>query len=263
MKQLGVTSGRISRWRAPTLPSTRLEPEINGAGRSLEKLARNVLTGAPRIINACATVSHGPIECRGYTEKPELADRVWRFTHDHRDMFCVLDEHSERTLLGWIVGGLPACPPSEIERSIVAESIKRLLDFSPDEALSETRGELRMRPPDRAWSCDIEMLSNDGQRAKLQFFTECAPIPQSPSFVCHADLRNVVLHLRATLPGFECALAEVSAWHSGSVLRFQRPKSAISVGLYVGRRRVAVAHLGAVYGERVVKLIGVGTGIPR
>ena len=264
MMMSGVTVAAPHRFRARAITTTKLDPEIDEAGRSLRSVARGVVLRAHESIEACAAASHGPIECRGYSDVAEIADRAWRFSYDRREMFCVLDNVSERLLLGWIVGGgHPARAPSSIERSIVAESMRRLLSVAAYDAPLEIHEEPSVRPHDRSWRCDVRLSGPDRERATIQLFTELALPPQTRSLICRPDLREVALQLRATLPSITCALADVWEWRSGSLLRLQRSGSEISVGLYAGGRRVALAQLGTVFGDRAVKLVTLATQVHR
>jgi len=264
MTRSGVLSGGLPRFRAQAIMPPRIEPEIDEAGRSLRALARGVVLRAHEIIEACAAASHGPIEFRGYTDVADIADRAWRFRYDHCEMFCVVNEASERLLLGWIIGGRPAVPAlSPIERSIVGESMRRMLSIAANASPLEIEEEPRVRPRDRSWRCDVQLSSIDAERATIQLFTHCALSPQTKTLPCHPDIRDVALQLRAALPGVACALSEVWEWRSGSLLRLQRSGRDISVGLYAGGHRVALAQLGTVFGDRAVKLVALGSHVRR
>jgi hypothetical protein len=256
-----LTSG-LYRFRAQAVTPPRIEPEIDDAGRSLRAFARGVVLRAHEIIETCAAVSHGPIEFRGYTDVADIADRAWRFRYDRCEMFCVVNEASERLLLGWIIGGRPAVPAlSPIERSIVGESMRRMLGLAANGAPLDIEEEPRVRPRDRSWRCDVQLSSVDTERATIQLFTQCALSPQA--LPCHPDLRDVALQLRAALPGVACALCDVWEWRSGSLLRLQRSDRDIFVGLYAGGHRVALAQLGTVFGDRAVKLVALGSQVRR
>ena len=264
MTTSGILARGLRRFRARSITTTNKEPEIDEAGHSLRNVARGVVLRAREIIDACSAASHGPIECRGYSDVAHIADRAWRFSYDRREMFCVLDDASERLLLGWLVGGCHSVRAlSTIERSIVAESMRQLLGVAAHGAPLEIHEEPRVRPHDRSWRCDAQLSGADRERATIQLFTECAPPSQSKTLVCQPDLRDVALQLRATLPGIACALAEVWEWRSGSLLRLQRSDRDISVSVYAGRRRVALAQLGTVFGDRAVKLVALGIHVRR
>ena len=262
MTTFGNLVGGLRRFRAQAITPTRTEPKIDESGRSLRALARGVVLRAHEIIEACVAASHGPIEFRGYTDVPEIVDRAWRLRYDRCEMFCVINEASERVLLGWIVGGR-ACVPalSPIERSIVGESVRRMLSIASNGAVLEIEEEPRVRPRERSWCCDVQLSGVDAERATIRLFTQCAVSPHTKTVPFHPDIRDVALQLRAALPGVACALSDVWEWRSGSVLRLQRSDRDISVGLYAGGRRVALAQLGTVFGDRAVKLVALGSDV--
>jgi Type III flagellar switch regulator (C-ring) FliN C-term len=258
MTMSGIVGG-LRPFRAQAITRAKIEPEIDEAGRSLQALARGVVLRAHEIIEECTAASHGQVEFRGYTDVADIADRAWRVRYDRRETFCVVNEASERMLLGWIVGGRPSVPAlSSIERSIVEESLRRMLSIAASAPL-ELEHEPRIRPRERSWRCDVHLSGGHAERATIQLFTECALTPQPKVLACHPDIREVGLQLRAALPGVACALSDVWEWRSGSVLMLQRPDRDISVGLYAGGHRVALAQLGTVFGDRAVKLVALGS----
>src|ERR1700680_1233437 len=255
--------GGLRPFRAQPMPPAKIEPEIDEAGRSLRTLARGVVLRAHEIIEGCAAASHGPVEFRGYTDVADIADRAWRLCYDRRETFCVVNEASERMLLGWIVGGRPSVPaPSTIERSIVAESLRRMLSIAATAPL-ELEHEPRIRPRERSWRCDVHLNGVHAERATIQLFTECALTSQRKVLTSQPDIRDVGLQLRAALPGVTCALSDVWEWRSGSLLQLQRSDRNISVGLYASGHRVALAQLGTVFGDRAVKLVALGGHVRR
>lgn len=262
MTMSGIIGG-LRRFRAQAITQVRMEPEIDEAARSLRALARGIVLRAHEIIEACAAASQGPIEFRGYTDVAEIADRAWRLRYDRREMFCVVNEASERLLLGWIVGNRPAVSAlSPIERSIVEESMRRMLSIAAGGVL-EIEPEPRIRPHGPSWRCDVQLNGVEAERATIQLFTQCDLSLQPKTPPCHPDIGDVALQLRAALPATACALADVWEWRSGSLLPLQRSGRDISVGLYAGGHRVALAHLGTVFGDRAVKLVTVGSHVRR
>ncbi|MDQ6767703.1 MAG: FliM/FliN family flagellar motor switch protein [Candidatus Eremiobacteraeota bacterium] len=246
------------RWRAPALAEKKPPEAVDGTARALEGLARAVLAHVSNVVTVCTMASLGPLNKRGYADCAEVADRAWRIAHDQLEIFCVIDDASERTLLGWIVGASPSRVLSSIERSIIAESIRRLVTTSLVGSRVEFRDEPRVRPTSGAWRCDVGLHGPGKAIVTLQFFAECASLPQPSPVVCRPNLRNVALHLRAVLPAVACSLQDVRAWHCGSLMRLQRPERDVEVTLYAGGRRLATAQLGTVFGERTLKLVRLG-----
>jgi hypothetical protein len=260
MSRPGSISDRgLHRWRAPALSGRVREPGIDDAGWALRRLAQNVLAQVPRVIAGCTVASLGAVERRGYTDDPSVADRAWRFTHADREVFCVLDEVSERSLLGWIVGGATRARPSAIERNIIAEAARRLLTAPGDASPADFREEPRTRPSSLDWRCQLELVACATQHATLAFFTARVTAPP-PALAYPPDLRDVTVSLRATLPSIGCALAELSAWRGGTLLHLRRPQRDFAVWLSAGGRRIATARLGTVLGERAAKLVAVNAG---
>lgn len=245
---------RLGRWRAPLLSQKKRAAALDDAGQMLERLARSLLARAPAVLVDVIQASHSPVERRGYADIAEIADRAWRFTYLECEIFCVLDEHSQQALLSLIVGGSKSCQLTAIERSIVSESISRLFAVSPQLSPQGFREEPRVRPPAVAWRCNVEICGRGSQTVSLQLFTECPSSPP-PAAVRGPNLRGVPLQLRATFPSFACALAEMSSWHSGALLTLRRPGHDATAVLSAGGLRVASGQLGALYGERAVKLL--------
>ncbi len=213
----------------------------------------------PHVIGDCTTAAHGQVERRGYADIAAIADRAWRVTHDRCEFFCVLDDASERTLLGWIVGGAPTRVLSSIERSIVAEAIRRLLATWPEDGHAGIREETRVRPPVESWRCDLQLSARGRQRAVLQLFAACVSGWPPQAATGRPDLSEMTLQVRATLPGVAC-LGEIKAWRPGSLLRLTCSNRDVRVMLDAGGRRLAVAQLGAISAMRAVKVIALGGG---
>ncbi|HEV2037479.1 MAG TPA: FliM/FliN family flagellar motor C-terminal domain-containing protein [Candidatus Eremiobacteraceae bacterium] len=249
------------RWRAPLLAAKKSHEAVDETARALERLARAILAHVSQVITACTLASLGPLNKQGYADCPEVSDRAWRITHDQLEIFCVIDDVSERTLFGWIVGASPSRVLSSIERSIIAESIRRLVTTSLVGSHVEFRDEPRVRPTAGAWRCDVGLHGPGKATVTLQFFAECASPPQPSAVVCRPNLRNVALHLRAVLPAVVCSLHDVRAWRSGSLMRLQRSERDVEVTLYAGGRRLATAQLGTVFGERTLKLVSLGLSV--
>jgi hypothetical protein len=253
-----MSGGGLNRWRAPALTTRVREPGIDEAGWALQRFARGALAQVPRVITRCTAASLGSLERRGYVENPSIMDRAWRFMHADREVFCVLDEASERSLLGWIVGGETGTSPSAIERNIVAEATRRLL-IAPGEATADFREEPRARPTPADWRCELNLFAGATQQAKLAFFTATVKIGP-PALASPPDLRDVAVSLRATFPSIGCALSELSAWRAGTLVLLRRQQDDLSVWLSAGGRRIARAHLGTVLGERAARLVVVNAG---
>jgi Type III flagellar switch regulator (C-ring) FliN C-term len=263
MMASGVLTGGLRRFRAQALAAATREPAIDEAGRSLRSLARGVVLRAHEIVDACSTASHGPVELRGYTDSPVIVDRAWRFNYDRREMFCVLSDTSERLLLSWIVGDRHCVQTlSPIERNIVGELMRRLLSVAARGATLEMHEEPRIRPQERSWRCNVQLGAADQEHATIELFTEFIP-PETTMLPRHPDVRDVSVQLRATLPNITCILSDVWEWRSGSLLRLQCSDRDISVGLYAGGRRVGLAQLGTIFGNRAVKLITLNANVRR
>ncbi len=250
-----ISADRPRRWNVPPIAARRKDSPVDDASRALARAARGVLMRVPHIIGECMTASHGQIELLGYLDDPRVIDRAWRYMHDENEIFCVIDDASERMLLSWIVGGAPALAVSSIERSIVDEAIRRLLIAAPDDIVN-VREERRVRPLAQSWRCDIRMCGRSRQRAVLRLFAACTPHRQPDMAMGSPDLCDVTVQLRATLPGVAC-LAEVSAWRPGSLLRLDCAERDVSVTLDAGGRRLAFAQLGSIRGSRALRVVSI------
>lgn len=241
----------LHRWRALATSSRSRDEGPDDAGRALERLARAALAHVPGVIAACSSVSLGALTRRGYLDDPDAIDRAWRFTDAGRQVFCVIDEDAEKKILGWIVGGAEPPHPSAIERTIVAEAIRRLLAQSAVPAPTDFREEPRARPSPADWRCELELRAGGGHKATLALFTAGVTVapPAGP------DLREMTMSLRAMFPSFGIALDELSTWHGGTLLRLRRPQRDLSIWLCAGGRRIATAQLGTLLGERAARVI--------
>jgi hypothetical protein len=248
-----ISADRPRRWTVPPIAARRNDRAVDEASRSLARAARGVLMRVPHVIGECLTASHGQIELLGYLDDPAVTDRAWRYMQDQHEIFCVIDDASERMLLSWIVGGAPARAVSTIERNIVDEAIRGLLLTSPDD-VGHFREEQRVRPLAQAWRCDVRMYGHSRERAVLHLFAACTPRRQPDMTLCTPDLCDVALQLRATLPGVAC-LAQVAAWRLGSLLRLNCAEHDVAVALDAGGRRLAIAQLGAIRGSRALRVV--------
>lgn len=267
MSALGsIAPARLRRWRAPLFARREHSDSLDDAAQALEQLARSVAACAPRVLGSVSKASRGPVERRGYVDTPDVADRAWRLSYSGREIFCVLDDLSQRVLLRFIIGAAPAHDVTAIERSIVGELVGRLVAAAqaggdPSPPVSHgPKEELRARPPAQAWRCNVEVCDEAKARAMLQLFIECLP-PPSPS-LSRPSLQDVPLRLAAGFFGIGCGLAEIVQWRPGTLLGLRRPHSDATVQLLVGNRRLATAHVGALYGERALKLLTVDANRP-
>jgi hypothetical protein len=259
MKEGSVSDAGPRRWRVPTLSQRSRNPAIDDAGRTLQRLAHNTLAQVPHVIGACTTASLGGLARCGYSDDPQVIDRAWRFTYEEREVFCVLDEVSERALLGWIVGGAVQQRSSPIERNIIAEAMQRLLTTPGADQARDFREEQRVRPSPTDWRCELDLSARGRQKAQFALYT--ARIDEPPLAIASPpDLGEMTVSLRATFPSFGCALAELSAWRSGSLFFLRGPQRDLSIWLSAGGRRIAIAQLGAVLGERAAKLVALHAG---
>ena len=252
------TFPKLHRWQAPALTSRSRYEGPDEASRALERVGRRVLANVPSVIAGCTSATLGALARRGYSDDPDAADRAWRFTDAGRQVFCVIDEDAERSLLGWIIGGAMPSRPSPIERTIVAEAIGRLLGWSANTAATDFREEFRARPSSDDWRCELELRTAGGHSAKLAFFTAALTVaPQALS--ARPDLREMTMSLRGMFPSFGIALDELSTWRGGTLLRMRRPQRDLSIWLCAGGQRIATAQLGTLLGERAARVIALHT----
>lgn len=161
-------------------------------------------------------------------------------------------------MLGWLVGGTTARTLTSIEHSIVAECLRRL--FVGDDGSGALREEPNERPTLHAVQCALDLHGRDGQAATVRLFAEDHGLEATPMAVRQPDLREVGLHVRASLPTVGVHLAEVRCWREGALVTMQRPQSEVAITLALGPKRVAVAQLGCVRGYRAARIIMVGVG---
>jgi Type III flagellar switch regulator (C-ring) FliN C-term len=263
MTTLGTLIGGLRRFRPQAMMPEKGAPEIDEAGLSLRSLARGVVLRAHEIVDACAAASHGPVEFGNYGAVNDSA-RTWRFKYDRREIICALSDTSERQLLGWILGaGVPIVALSHIERSIAEESLRRMLSVAAQGSPPHIEEEPRIVSGEPVWHCDVHLSSVESERVTIQLYTRCAPSGETKTLPYRPDLRHVAVHLRAALPSVGCTLSEVLDWRTGSLLRLQGSDDNISVGLYAGGHRVALAQLGIVFGNRAVKVVALGNHVHR
>jgi hypothetical protein len=245
---------RLYPWRAPATKTGSRVDQSDDASRTLERLGRRALANVPHVIARCTFATLGALARRGYVDDPDAVDRAWRFTDTGRQVFCVIDEEAERSLLGCIVGGAMLPRPSAIERTIVAEAIGRLLGRSANTTPADFCEEPRARPSSDDWRCELELRTGGEHNTKLALFTAAvAAAPRALS--ARPDLREMTMSLRAMFPSFSIALDELSAWHGGTLLRMRRPQRDLSIWLCAGGRRLATAQLGTLLGERAARVI--------
>ena len=254
MTQVKASTRELRRWHPPSLTSKRSEPGLDEAAHALQRFASGVLARLSGVIGECSAASLSSLQRRGYVDIPEIADRAWRIAYDRREIFCVLDEPSERALLTLIIGGAPGRTLSSIERAITSESLRRLFEASADSA--QFREDPRARPSVQCWRCELELVGRGRLQATLQLFTDCVSVPQLPA-TAHPHLNDVPLQLQAILPRTLRPLHEIHAWRPGSLLRYDHQQD-ITVALYAGSQRVAIGQLGTVVGSRAARLIAVG-----
>lgn len=261
MTTLGTLIGSLRRFRPQALTPAKTTPAIDEAALSLRSLAQGVVLRAHEIVGACAAASHSPVEFCSYGEVKEPA-RTWRIKYDRREMTCALSDASERQLLGWIIGsGVSASGLSPIERSIVEESLRRMLSIAAQGTPVNMEEEQRVLLGERGWHCYVHLSGVEAERVTIQLHARCALSAPAKMLPCRPDIRNVAVHLRAALPSVGCLLSDVLDWRTGSLLRLQRSDRDISVGLYAGGHRVALAQLGTICGDRAAKVVSLGSHV--
>jgi hypothetical protein len=220
----------------------------DAAAQALQSYARRVQTGFVRLgLSAahltCTPVQHAP------NRSGDRLEHAWRLRFEGHEIWCIADDVCQRALLGCILGSVPSNDLTSIERSIVAESICRLLaldgvEAGPEEAparLAET------------WSCNADIVSSGQAAARLLL---CTAILKPQATVSHArvELGEVSLRLRAALPGLSVRLGDVLGWAPGSSVPLRCESAALVAAVYVGARRLGSGTLGSVLGERALRL---------
>ena len=237
----------VGRWRPPVWRDRKVT-QPDAAARALQSYAHRVQTEFVRLGLSAARLTCTPVQQPRIVPATRL-ERAWRLRFEGHEIWCIADEDSQRALLGCILGGVPSNDLTSIERSIVAESICRLLALDGVEAGPE-EAPARLA---EAWSCNADIVAPGQAAARLLL---CTPMLQPRATVSHAkvELGEVPLRLRAALPGVSVRLGDVLGWAPGSSVPLRCEPAALVAAVYVGARRLGSGTLGSVLGERALRL---------
>jgi Type III flagellar switch regulator (C-ring) FliN C-term len=245
---------RASRLRAPhwKRETPKKQPEGgDDAQAMLQALAANIERHAADVLRGDVRAQCGVPIRTGYAAPAAGSDRAWRYAVDGCQVWCVLDAQSQRSLLESVLDGPGATTLTTVERTIIAESLARMLGASgPTHRLSE---EARERPPAAGmWRCDVDLCSVRHGRTAIALFAAAKSEP-APTSVPAPHVRDVPLDVRAQLAPVSIALHAMQAWHIGSTVRVADGLAA-RARLTIERIGVAGGDLGTSAGRRAIRL---------
>lgn len=243
-----ANAAAVRRWRPPVWHDRRVT-QPDGAAQALQSYARRVQTGFVRLGLSAARLTCTPVQHAARCSPAERLERAWRLRFEGHEIWCIADDVGQRALLGCILGSVPSNDLTSIERSIVAESICRLLALDGIEAGPE-EAPARLA---EVWSCDADIVSPGLAAARLLLCTAILK-PQATVANAKVELGQVPLRLRAALPGLSVRLGDVLGWAPGSSVPLRCEPAALVAAVYVGARRLGSGTLGSVLGERALRL---------
>ncbi len=243
-----------SRLRAPhwKRETPKKQPERgDDAPAMLQALAVNIERRVVDALHSDVRAQCGVPIRTGYAAPAAGSDRAWRYAVDGCQVWCVLDAQSQRSLLESVLDGPGAMIFTSVERTIIAESLARVLGASgPTHRLSE---EPRERPPVAGmWRCDIDLCSVRHGRATVALFAAAKSEPAMSSGPA-PHVHDVPLDVRAQLAPVSIALHAMQEWRIGSTVRVADGLAA-RAKLTIERIGVAGGDLGTSAGRRAIRL---------
>jgi len=213
----------------------------------LSNLARTIDERVSLVTRLRVTVEYSLIERDEY--RPSAGDRAFFSASHGREVWCVVDAPSQRALLELVLGGPAARAFTSVEKSIAAESVRRLLE-TPDArsrcALKEAGDE---RPSGSQWRSNADLVGPSG-RATLQLFVSVEQPPAPEPAALRIDVGSVPLSVSAWLVPTRVRLADVLAWRESSLFFIETARGGIDLQLRVGSLFVAAGRLGVSNGRR-------------
>lgn len=164
------------------------------------------------------------------------------------DLWCELEDAGAHELLRVILGGPGSVAPTALERSIVRETVERLLS-STGSAWEERSPHLL--PPDSGWSCRLTIANAADSGAHIALLAPAAVEPSLPN--ARVDLRSIPLQVSVLLPAAHARVDAIAKWRVGDDVPLNCEANA-AVDLTVGCVRVACGTLGSSRGRRAIEI---------
>jgi hypothetical protein len=188
-----------------------------------------------------------------YRDAPD--DRVWRARVVDRDLWCIIDAPSQRTLLEFILAGPGSPSPTAVERAIVAESVSRLFDLESPQERFAFREERSLRPPVASmWRSNVDLSDASGRCATLQLFATIVEAPLPPQAPVAVDVADIPLAVISALEPIGVRLAELVEWEAGAVIPLDKSMDRLRVTMSAGPAMLAIGVLGSVGTKRAIRV---------
>ncbi len=234
----------------PRLRARSTQERRDPAPAILTRLAHDVEARAIDVMRGRASASHDA-PARGAWLSSDRGDaQTWHSdAGDGVDIWCAIDSADARALLEIVLGGPGAPKPTSLERSIVCETVERVL--SSTSRVWEERTAARF-PSTAGWLCKVTIAAACGKPAVLCFYAPAADEPPAP-IVQRVDLRDVPVTLTAALPPTEIRVHAIAGWRAGSIVTLGCVADS-AIDLFAGSTCMASGSLGAVRGRRAVRI---------
>jgi len=231
--------------------STKSRPQRDsGAREILLQAAAAVEARSETIFRGRGRVTGFPPEYCAGLPLTIARSRVWSALCDNSvSVWCALDDVAAASLLELVIGGPGAAQPTALERSIVTETVERLLQ-SIGGSWNEQHDALW--PDTQWWRATLRISTQKSGYADLVLLAAAAPNPAAP-VAAPVNAGHVPLNVVAVLSPVSVRLETVLRWTPGSVLALDRPPDALIL-LQSGRTPLAVGRLGQSNGRRVIKV---------
>jgi hypothetical protein len=229
-------------WRK--LKTVFAAPADDGPAR-LESLACELGNRVASVLRTELEVGTGePVRHTGLALN--ASDRLWHCDFQGVRIYCALDSDSQRTILGWILGGPGASVPTAVERTIVTECVDQLLSPSAHARWHEFAG----LHGGAVW-LSVHEISDKSGTATIRVFT-AAQAASPPKH--HPRLDDVPLDVCAQLRSPAMNLGTLTELKRGMIVRVGDAAPTARVCLHVGLGEVAFGTLGGIDGRRAIRL---------
>ena len=226
-----------------------MESRMDPAPGVLERIAVEIERRAGEVMRGRAS---GVWEAPMRGSRPPARDAGAYAWHsdagDGVDVWCLADDGAARALLEVVLGGPGAPEPTSLERSIIRETIERILSASGRSWEERSPAKAPAAP---GWLCRITIVPPRGLEAALLLYAPSVEEPPAPTQADRVNLREVPITLHASLPSIGVRVEAIAAWERGALVSLScRPD--IGVTLHAGGVRVANGRLGSAGSRRAV-----------